>query len=293
MAGGQFGGGSFIGRHGLTSFGAGRGGLGGLGGYGGLGGFGFGPSGMGYGGLGFLPFGGMGYGYGGLGGLGGYGGYGGYGGGYGGYGGGGYGGGGYGTYGSAGYGTNGYADGYSGGTSPAGAQGIDFAGLGEQDFRARRYMAAISDWQHALVDDPQNGGVLLLLGQALFAVGRYDDAAGATELGMRFLPEHQWGAVISNFRELYTDDSYTTQLRALEASVRAEDSAAKRFLLGFHYGFLGYPKTSVKQLNRAIEINSKDKLAGELRKLMKEQTGESPAEESVTDKGADRDVKKR
>lgn len=301
--GGGRAGGSFHGVGGGVGGGAsgGQGGLhgpdgGNFGGYGGPG-FGYGPYGMGYGGFGFLPYGGVGYG----------GGYGGYGGGYGGYGGSGgvacagngicgsagYGSAGYGTYASAGYGTDDYADGYVNDMPPAGARGIDFMSLGEQDFRARRYTTAISDWQHALVDDPQNGGILLLLGQALFAIGRYDDAAGATQLGMHYLPEHQWGVVLSNFRELYSDNSYTMQLRALEASVRAEDSAAKRFLLGFHYGFLGYPKTSVEQLDRAIELNSKDKLADELRNLMKDRTDESTVTESVAHEGRERNAMQR
>ncbi|HQU46483.1 MAG TPA: tetratricopeptide repeat protein [Pirellulales bacterium] len=140
--------------------------------------------------------------------------------------------------------------------------------MGEQDFKAGRYTAAITDWQHALVDDPRNGGLMMLLGQALFAVGRYDDAAGATQLGMQLLSQDHWGTVVTHFRELYTNNDYTTQLRALESSVKAEDSPAKRFLLGFHYGYLGYPKQSVRELDKAIELNPKDKMATELRKLM-------------------------
>jgi hypothetical protein len=279
-------GGAGQGSVGLASFGAGPGMADGFGGYEGPSGAGCGPYAVGYGGCGFLPYGGAGFG-------GGYGGYGGCG--YGGCGYGGYGGGacaGNGICGAVGYGTDGYANAYVNDMPPAGARGVDFMSLGERDFRARRYTTAISDWQHALVDDPKNGGILLLLGQALFAVGRYDDAAGATQLGMHYLPEHRWGVVLSNFRELYSDNSYTTQLRALEASVRAEDSAAKRFLLGFHYGFLGYPKTSVEQLDRAIELNSNDKLANDLRNLMKVQTHESTVAESVA-QGRERNAMKR
>lgn len=289
-----------MGRHGLTSsggananlYGMNRGGAyGGMGryglgygglGYGGLGYGGLGYGGLGYGGLGGLGYGGLGgfgfpfllgYGLGGLGGFGGYGGYGGYGGGgYGGYGGGGYGGyggGGYGGYG--GYGA--YGSGYSSGSAaqpsnvPAGA--TDFAALGEQDFNAGRYSDAVSDWQHALVDDPQNGGLLMLLGQALFATGQFEQAAGVTQLAMQIVPQDKWGAVVTNFRELYPpNNDYTTQLRALESSVKAQESPAKRFLLGFHYGYLGYPKEAVRELDKAVKLNPKDQLAADLRKLM-------------------------
>ena len=105
----------------------------------------------------------------------------------------------------------------------------------------------------------------MLLGQALFATGRFEQAAGATQLAMQLLPQNQWGAVVTNFRELYQGNNYTTQLRALEASVKSEDSPAKRFLLGFHYGYLGHPEHAVRQLNKAIELNPKDKLAAQLR----------------------------
>jgi hypothetical protein len=270
FGGARYGANSFIGRHGLTSYntaGANRGlyatnqGRYGHFGYGRLGYYGFGPYGLGYGGLGFWPFWGFGFPFWGLG----YYGYG-YGYPYGGYG--------YGYPYGYGYGYGGYGYPYggyylgSGDETPPSERTIDFSGLGEQDFRARRYTAAISDWQHALVDDPRNGGLLMLLGQALFAAGKYDEAAGAVQLGMQLLPQEKWGAVVTHFRELYTNSDYTTQLRALESSVTAEDSPAKRFLLGFHYGYLGYPKHSVRELDKAIELNPADKLAAELRKLM-------------------------
>ena len=54
----------------------------------------------------------------------------------------------------------------------------------------------------------------------------------------------------------------------MESAVKTEDSPGKRFLLGFHYGYLGYPKEAVRELDKAIEQNPKDKLAGELRNLM-------------------------
>ena len=42
-----------------------------------------------------------------------------------------------------------------------------------------KYQQAVQDWRHALVDDPQNGAIVLLLSQALFAVGQHVEAAGA------------------------------------------------------------------------------------------------------------------
>jgi hypothetical protein len=144
------------------------------------------------------------------------------------------------------------------------------ADQGEADFKKGDYKAAAYSWRHAAVDDPKNGVILMMLSQALFATGKYDEAAGAAQQAMQFLPEDEWGVVITNYKELYgkTGD-YTTQLRALEKSVKDKgDDPATRFLLGFHYAYLGYPSHAVKQLDKALELAPQDELAKKVRELM-------------------------
>jgi hypothetical protein len=266
-------------------------------GYGGLGYGGLGYGGLGYGGLGYgLGYGGLGYGlgYGGLFGFGsplmglglmGLGGY-----GMGGYGMGGYGMGGYGMggYGSGGYASSGYGygdDNYASNapldTDEPHPAAADFATMGDQAFQEGRYDDAIHDWQHSLVDDPQNGGLLLLLGQAFFAKGDYDQAAGAVEQGMQVLPQDKWGTVIEHYPELYPDNAaYTSQLRALEAARKEKpDMPALRFLLGYQYAYLGHPNEAVRELDKAMELNSQDQLASQLRDLAK---GMSESQGSVS-----------
>jgi tetratricopeptide (TPR) repeat protein len=283
----RFGYGGYRGYGGLGYGGLGYGGLGygGLG-YGGLGYGGLGYGGLGYGGLGFgglgygLGYGGFGYGLGGLGyglgGLGGYGGYGGYGGGYGGYGGygggyGGYGGGGFSSYGGSSYGAaNGPA---VASTAPAAvpqSANIDFAARGDQDFNNGQYDDAIHDWQHALVDDPTNGGLVMLLAQAYFAKGHYDEAAGAVQHGMQMLPQDKWGLVVEHYRELYrSNQTYTDQLRALEAARTKDASPGIHFLLGYHYAYLGHPQQAVRELDKTLKLHSQDQLASQLRDMMR------------------------
>jgi len=267
-------------------------------------GFGFGYPFFGYGfGWGGLLYGlGFGLGYGLLGGYGGWG-YGGYG--YGGYGyGGGYGGGccGYGGYGS-GYGAGNYAydpygQGYSAYNDPNAAAGAglsgtnlaqaqtsstlaalgndpaasakEFAGQGENAFKAGDYKGAVYAWRHSAIDDPQNGVLIMLLAQGLFATGKFDEAAGATQAAMHLLPKDQWGVVVSNSKELYGNiQDYTDQLRALEKAVKDKpDSPALRFLAGFHYAYLGFPKEAVDQLNRALKIQPRDEMSKQLRDEM-------------------------
>lgn len=145
-----------------------------------------------------------------------------------------------------------------------------FAEKGEEDFKAGDYKSAVYAWRHAVVDDPQNGVLMMMLSQALFASGQFDEAAGATQQAMRLLPEDQWGVVVKNFRELYGKGAdYTTQLRALEKEIKRDgENPATRFLLGFHYGYLGYPSHAVKQLDKTLKLAPQDQLAKRLREVM-------------------------
>ncbi len=85
---------------------------------------------------------------------------------------------------------------------------------------------------------------MMLLAQALFALGQYDEAAGATQAAMQMLPEDKWGVVVTNYSQLYGNvQDYTDQLKALEKARDAKpDNPALRFLLGFHFGYLNYPE---------------------------------------------------
>jgi hypothetical protein len=143
----------------------------------------------------------------------------------------------------------------------------EFADKGEAAFRARDYEGAVYALRHATVDDPGNAVVTLLLGQALFATGRFDEAAGATQAAMRQLAKDRWGVVISHYTELYADTKdYTRQLRALEKAVKEKpDAPALRFLAGFHYAHLGFIQQAIDQLDRAAKLAPRDELARQLR----------------------------
>ena len=195
--------------------------------------------------------------------------------GYGGYGGYGYGGYGYGGYGN--YGGYGYPVAYttSQPTSEQLASATDFTNQGEEAFQAGRYQEAVQKWQHALVDNPNNGGLMLLLSQAMFASGQYSPAAGAVQLGMQALPQDQWGTVVKNYTDLYPNiQNYTDQLRALEnARTSSPSDPGLRFLLGYHYGYLGYPTQAVKELDKALTLAPKDIGTQVLRNVFAAQAG--------------------
>ena len=51
----------------------------------------------------------------------------------------------------------------------------------------------------------------------------------------------------------------------LEKRRRVSDAPELRFLLGYHYGYLGYPKEAVRELDKALEMAPQDELARKLR----------------------------
>jgi tetratricopeptide (TPR) repeat protein len=152
----------------------------------------------------------------------------------------------------------------------AAARANAFADKGEVAFRAGDYAGAVYAWRHAVIDDPQNPLVLMLLGQALFATGHYDESAGATQAAMHLIPKEQWGVVVTNFRELYGNTlDYTTHIRALEkAEGERPTDPALRFLAGFHYAYLGYPHEAIDQLDKGLKIAPNDEMAKLLRDEM-------------------------
>ncbi len=154
-----------------------------------------------------------------------------------------------------------------------------FADQGEIDFKAGKYQAAARDWQHALVDDSKNGAIVMLLAQALFAMGQYEEAAGATQAAMQMLPEDKWGVVITNYSQLYGNiQDYTDQLKALEKARDAKpDSPALRFLLGFHFGYLNYPKQAVREMDKGLTLAPKDLGAYKVREIFAAKWTEAPA----------------
>jgi tetratricopeptide (TPR) repeat protein len=149
-----------------------------------------------------------------------------------------------------------------------------FAEKGEFDFRARRYKSALYAWRHARLDDPENGVLLLLLAQGYFALADFENSAAVTKEAMRLLPPEKWGVVIANYRELYQlGRDYTAHLRVLEAQVKQHPADPRlRFLAAFHYGFLGYPKLALAQLERLLESAPDDELARRLQARFEEQT---------------------
>jgi hypothetical protein len=162
----------------------------------------------------------------------------------------------------------------SGTTDPATASSESFDQQGEYAFRARDYMAANRDWQHAVVDDPSNGTLAMKLALAMFAVGKYREAAGTTQQVLMLLPQENWGQAVSDYKKLYANPKdYLDQLKSLaKAAADKPNDPALRFLLGFHYGYSGRVADAVRELNKLVQLEPKDQLGRKLRDLMADKT---------------------
>ncbi|MCY2965741.1 MAG: hypothetical protein NT069_19285, partial [Planctomycetota bacterium] len=154
---------------------------------------------------------------------------------------------------------------------------------GEREFREGDYKGAIYSWKHALADDSDNGVLLLMYSQGLLATGQYNQSAGAAQRAIEILPEEHWGVVVENFRELYgRPQDYTPHLRALEKAVKDKpEDPALRFLAGYHYHFLGYPKQALDQLDKGLKKAPQDLV---MRKLRERVAAKIKADEAKAEK---------
>jgi tetratricopeptide (TPR) repeat protein len=155
-------------------------------------------------------------------------------------------------------------------SDPAAVSSERFDRQGDYAFHARDYMAANRDWQHAVVDDPSNGALAMKLALAMFAVGKYREAAGTTQQALMLLPQERWGQAVSDSKKLYPNpNDYLDQLKRLaKAAADKPNDPALRFLLGFHYGYSGRVADAVRELNKLVQLQPKDQLGRTLRDLM-------------------------
>ena len=164
----------------------------------------------------------------------------------------------------------------------------EYAQIGESSFKARDYKSAVRAWRHGIVDDPDNGVLVLMLAQGMFATEQFNESAGATQFAMQSLPPEKWDVVVKNYRELYGKvDDYTSQLRALEKAAKEKtEDPGLRFLLGYHYGFLGFPKEAVVQLEKCVSLAPEDDMAQKLLNVFQDKLPKGEKKEELPAPGS-------
>ncbi len=147
-----------------------------------------------------------------------------------------------------------------------------FAQQAEAAFKARDYDTATRAWRHAIIDDPDNGELMLQLAQALFATGHYTEAAGAMQQALAVLAPEKWAAEANSNLNLYTDSQdYRDELSALEDAARKNpNDPALRLLLGFLYGYSSRPGDASRELDKLLELAPRDQIGRRLHDLFAE-----------------------
>jgi len=96
----------------------------------------------------------------------------------------------------------------------------------------------------------------------LFALGRYKESAATIHPVLDVGPGWDWKTLSSLYANV---DTYTNQLRALEAARNKDPNAAElHFLLGYHYLTLGHPDSALTSFQRAATLQPKDTVTANL-----------------------------
>ncbi len=100
----------------------------------------------------------------------------------------------------------------------------------------------------------------------LFALGRYDEAAAVLYAVLTAGPGWDWATMIGLYSDL---DTYTSQLRALEAAIKGNTAvASKRFVLAYHYMVQDHLEQARQQFEHVVQLQPKDGLAAQFVKVL-------------------------
>ena len=131
-----------------------------------------------------------------------------------------------------------------------------------QAFLAGSYDQALDLDQKSLKLMPNDGTLHEFLALVLFAEGKYDQAASPLYAVLSVGPGWDWTTLIGMYQDV---DTYTQQVRALEAFTKANPkSASGHFVLAYHYITQGHDKAAVDHLKTVVAIRPDDKLSAQL-----------------------------
>jgi tetratricopeptide (TPR) repeat protein len=129
-------------------------------------------------------------------------------------------------------------------------------------FLAKDYTQALTLVDQAIKGTPNNAVAHEFRAVTLFALGKYEDAAGGLYGVLSVGPGWDWTTLIS----LYPDiETYTAQLRALEQFARNNPtSAASRFVLAYLYLTAGQNDAAIGELKRVVALQPSDRVSAQL-----------------------------
>ncbi len=129
-------------------------------------------------------------------------------------------------------------------------------------FKAGDYDKALQLDQQALSQTPNDRTLHEFLALVFFAQGKYDQAAEPLYAVLSVAPGWDWTTLSGMYPDV---DTYTAQLRALEASIRSNpQSAHARFVLAYQYLCQGHVENAVAQLKAIVKLQPADTLSAQL-----------------------------
>jgi len=126
-------------------------------------------------------------------------------------------------------------------------------------FKAGDYSGALAGFDQALKLAPRDSVIHEVRALALFALGRYPEAAAALNAVLASAPGMDWTTVSNVYGSV---DAYTTHLRRLEDFCRSHpDDAAAHFVLAYHYLVGGYSDMAAAALRVVVAKQPGDVVA--------------------------------
>jgi tetratricopeptide (TPR) repeat protein len=152
----------------------------------------------------------------------------------------------------------------------------------EQVFSAARDAFMAGDYQRALdLSDqvlkatPDASVVHEFRAMCLFALKRYDEAASVAYAVLTAGPGWNWSTMAGLYPSV---DTYTDQLRALEAFEKANpNSTSGHFLLGYHYMVQGHSDAAAGQFEAVVQLQPNETLSAQFVKALRKAAEPAPA----------------
>lgn len=129
-------------------------------------------------------------------------------------------------------------------------------------FKKKDYRQALSKCDAAMKKAPGDSVIHEVRALCLFALGDYTPAAAALNSLLAVAPGMDW----TTMSGLYPDnETYSTQLRALETHCRAKPSdGGAAFVLAYHYMVLGENEAAANTLRAVVKMQPQDAVAQRL-----------------------------
>ncbi len=145
-------------------------------------------------------------------------------------------------------------------------------------FRNGDYQTALQYVDQAITKNPNDPSLHEFRGVTLFALQRYPEASAAVYAVLSVGPGMNWPSLLTLYPSVET---YTPQLRALEASVRQNPNEPNgHFLLAYQYMTAGHTDAARRQFQKASELAPNDAVSRQMIRLL------TPPEANATENAA-------